>query len=140
MLTPMETLYIDGSDVSPKVSFDPFSRTLELGGYSRPENAKTFYTPLVQWINNFNEWILNAAKSGGTGEPIVFNFKFIYFNSSSAKFIYDIVAVLSSIHKNNIPINIFWYYDADDDELLETGEELSEMSSIPFNYVPVNND
>lgn len=136
----MESLYIDGSEVSPKVSFDPFSRTLELGGYSRPENAKTFYTPLVQWINDFNEWILNAAKSGGTIEPVVFNFKFIYFNSSSAKFIYDIVAVLGSMNKNKIPINIFWYYDADDDELLESGEELSEMSNIPFNYVPVNNN
>jgi len=134
----METLRIEGTNISPRVCFEPEKRTLEISGYSRPENARDYYSPLLQWIEDFNKWIINENKGEATIEPITFKFKFIYFNSSSAKFIYDIIMALNEMQKSDIPLKIYWYFDEDDDELREAGEELSEMSSVPFNYVEVN--
>jgi hypothetical protein len=136
----METLRIEGTNISPRVCFEPEKRTLEISGYSRPENARDYYAPLIHWIENFKDWVLSLVKVGDAIEPITFKFKFIYFNSSSAKFIYDIIMALNEMQKSDIPLKIYWYFDEDDDELREAGEELSEMSSVPFNYVEVNRD
>jgi hypothetical protein len=134
----METLRIEGTNISPRVCFEPQKRSLEISGYSRPENARDYYAPLLQWIEDFKDWILKTSPAGGAIEPIVFKFKYIYFNSSSAKFIYDIIMALNEMQKKDIPLKIYWYFDEDDDELREAGEELSDMSSVPFHYVEVN--
>ena len=68
-------------------------------------------------------------------QPIEFQFKLVYFNSSSAKFLYDIIIILNQIQKAKVPLNINWYYDKDDSELREAGEDLSELAQVPFNFV-----
>ena len=91
----METLRIEGTNISPKVCFEPQKRSLEISGYSRPENARDYYDPILKWIEEFKDWVLKTTAAGSTIEPISFKFKFIYFNSSSAKFIYDIIMMLN---------------------------------------------
>jgi hypothetical protein len=46
--------------------------------------------------------------------------------------------VLSEMQKSNIPIKVYWFFDEDDDELREAGEELSDMANLPFHYVEIN--
>ncbi|HOP03395.1 MAG TPA: DUF1987 domain-containing protein [Tenuifilaceae bacterium] len=134
----MDPLKIEGTNISPRVSFDNTARILELSGYSRPENVRDFYMPLLQWIEDFKDSILQNKPENSDIEPITFKFKFIYFNSSSAKFIYDIILLLSNVQKEGIPIKIYWHFDEDDDELREAGEELSEMAHVPFFFVEIN--
>ncbi|HDP54694.1 MAG TPA: DUF1987 domain-containing protein [Bacteroidetes bacterium] len=134
----METLVFEGNTVNPKVYFDPEGQILEIGGYSRPENARDFYMNLVTWLEEYKKWLLEKIKVLQTIEPVTFKFKFIYFNSSSAKFIYDIILVLSDMQKSNIPLKLYWYFDEDDDELREAGEELSDMANLPFHYVEIS--
>ncbi|PKP42044.1 MAG: hypothetical protein CVT95_12620 [Bacteroidetes bacterium HGW-Bacteroidetes-12] len=134
----METLILEGSTINPRVFFEPRERMLEISGYSRPENVRDFYMPLIQWIEEYKDWILEDQNSNESIEPITFKFKYIYFNSSSAKFIHDIMVVLGDMQKSNIPIKVYWFFDEDDDELREAGEELSDMANIPFHYVEVN--
>ncbi|MDD3567218.1 MAG: DUF1987 domain-containing protein [Bacteroidales bacterium] len=133
----METLKIDGSSVSPRVYFSAKDRLLEISGYSRPENARDFYNPLIKWIEELKDWY-KKNQSATSAEPFVFNFKYIYFNSSSAKFIFDIILQVSEIQKAGVPVNVFWYYDEDDDELREAGEELSEMAYTPLQFVEIS--
>jgi hypothetical protein len=131
----MKSLNITGSIVSPAVDFNLETRVLEISGYSRPENVRDFYFPLIQWLDDLNTSQISNKSMNNDIEPFSFKFKFVYFNSSSAKFIYDIIIMLNGFQKNGFPINIYWYYDADDDELREAGEELSDMANVPFFYV-----
>lgn len=133
----MDTLRIEGTSVTPRVFFSPKEFSLEISGYSRPENARDFYFPLLQWLERFKEWYLKS-KPADDSQVFNFKFKYIYFNSSSAKFIYDIILVLSEIQRAGVPIKIYWYFDEDDDELREAGEELSEMANVKLNYVEIN--
>ena len=134
----METLILEGSTINPRVCFEPFERTLEISGYSRPENVRDFYMPIIEWIEEYMGWILKNQNADESIEPITFKFKYIYFNSSSAKFIHDIMVVLSDMQENKIPIKVYWFFDEDDDELREAGEELSDMAKLPFHYVEIN--
>jgi len=133
----MKPLNIIGSQVTPSVFFDPETRELEISGYSRPENVRDFYFPLIQWIDDFDNFLTKAKSISSAIEPISFKFKFSYFNSSSAKFIYDIIVMLNGMQKSGIPLKIYWYYDEDDDELREAGEELSDMANVPFFFVEI---
>jgi hypothetical protein len=132
----MKPLQISGTSVSPSVNFDPDAKVLELGGYSRPENVRDFYFPIILWLEQYKEF-LKGNRLISKGEPISFRFKFIYFNSSSAKFIFDIITMLNEIQREGVPLKIYWYFDEDDDELREAGEELSDMTNVPFYYVEV---
>lgn len=131
----MKSLHLNGTAVSPTVDFNIETRLLEISGYSRPENVRDFYFPLIQWLDDLNTvWSKNRSMNLDS-ESYSFKFKFVYFNSSSAKFIYDIIILLNGFQKEGFPIKIYWYYDAEDDELREAGEELSDMANVPFSYV-----
>ena len=131
----MKSFQKTGNTVSPAVDFNLETRVLEISGYSRPENVRDFYLPIIQWLDELNAIQMNNRSMNISVEPFIFKFKFIYFNSSSAKFIYDIIILLNGFQKDGFPIKIYWYYDADDDELREAGEELSDMANVPFFYV-----
>jgi len=136
----MKSFQITGTAVSPAVDFNLETRVLEMGGYSRPENVRDFYFPIIQWLDELNSFQVNNRSMNIDIEPFSFKFKFIYFNSSSAKFIYDIIIMLNGFQKDGFPIKIYWYYDPDDDELREAGEELSDMANVPFFYVEIKRD
>lgn len=136
----MKSFHIAGNTVSPTVDFNLETRVLEIGGYSRPENVRDFYLPIIQWLDELNAIQMKNRSMNISVEPFTFKFKFIYFNSSSAKFIYDIIILLNGFQKDGFPIKIYWYYDADDDELREAGEELSDMANVPFFYVETSRE
>lgn len=129
----MNSLIIESTEISPKIEFDIDKNYYELAGESRPENVRKFYEPIISWLEEFGEFANNGTLKG----PFVFNFKFEYFNSSSAKFIMDILKSLESISQEGADLSIKWYYDEGDEDMQETGEEFSKIIEIPFEYIEV---
>lgn len=134
----MNPLKIEQTNVSPFVNLNPGLGIYVLAGYSRPENVRDFYFPVITWLEDFKNELVATKQSGKTLSQINFDFKFIYFNSSSAKFLYDIVILLNEMQKADLPVSINWHYDKDDDELKEAGEELSDMAQVPFKFIEIN--
>jgi len=120
---------------TPKVIIDKEKGYMEMEGNSIPENVRAFYNEVV---DELKDTILFWES------PDIDNLKFIvklyYFNSSSAKFIYDLLASFISLHKKGKNISVEWYYEDDDIDEKEAGEELSEMLSFPFNFHEIKTD
>jgi hypothetical protein len=131
----MKSLHINGTAVSPMVDFNLETRVLEISGYSRPENVRDFYFPLIEWLDELAKLMISNKTLNPDIDLFSFKFKFVYFNSSSAKFIYDIIILLNGFQNDGFPLKIYWYFDEEDDELREAGEELSDMANVPFYYV-----
>ncbi|OFX80150.1 MAG: hypothetical protein A2X12_01845 [Bacteroidetes bacterium GWE2_29_8] len=124
----MNTLRIESTEISPKIVYDANKYHFEIIGESRPENVREFYDPVIEWMDNFiNE--INIEKE------LNFDFKLEYFNSSSAKYILDILYKLTEYNAKGLIITINWYYEDGDDDMLEAGQEMSRMVSFKFNYV-----
>jgi len=88
----MKKLNIAATEKSPKVIFDPDHNLFEMEGNSRPENVRDFYYPIIETLNSFFEkYIAKKDFDLKNEKPFKFNFKLDYFNSSSAKFISDIL-------------------------------------------------
>lgn len=131
----MKPLYVEESGATPKVVLDAEKNDFLMQGCSRPEDVRAFYYPIINWLTDFSDTIDDSAISRFKDYPLVFNFKFDYFNSSSAKFILDILLLLNEIYKKEINIVIRWHYDTADDDMREVGEELSDVVDFNFEYI-----
>lgn len=115
---------------SPQVILDPADNRFEFSGESRPENVRSFYMPILEWMEQFA-----TACSKKKGVSFEFNFNFEYFNSTSAKYILDIFKVLHTIQSDGSKVSVRWHYEEDDEDMYEVGVEMSRMSGLSFDYV-----
>jgi hypothetical protein len=132
----MDSLIIAPTEDSPEVRFTPTSNRLIISGESRPENAGKFYTPVINWIQQFESILYWRKNEGGDKSQIIFEFRLDYFNSTSAKYILDIIFSIKKLIVQKYDVVIEWHYDKRDDDMLDAGKEFSEMVDIPFKVVP----
>lgn len=126
----MESLFVSKAEFTPMFHYDVELHRLEVAGFSRPEDVRGFYHPLFSWFESHKEAIQSRLLSL-TKLTVVF--KLTYFNSASSKCILDIVLLLNSIYRNRIVVE--WHYEEEDEDMLESGQELSEAVEIPFEYI-----
>ncbi|MDX1904493.1 MAG: DUF1987 domain-containing protein [Thermonemataceae bacterium] len=114
----MENLIIEPTNKTPRVNFNAISGKMELSGRSIPENAFQFYDELSRWLDDYSK---TPAKE------TVFNFKLEYFNTSSSMYVLGILKKLERMHLEGKKITICWYYDIEDEDMLQTGEDLKQI-------------
>lgn len=132
----MDSLIIEATEDSPKILFDTASNRFTISGESRPENAGKFYSPVINWIVKFEETTLAVKKSENKeSSPLVFVFKLDYFNSTSAKYIMDILLILKKFAEQGYKINVEWHYDKRDDDMLDAGNEFSDTVDLKFDFI-----
>lgn len=122
----MEKISIDGSQKLPTVNFDPDKGLIEIRGKSIPENPKDFYQPLIDWVEEY---------SGNPNKITTVNIKLEYFNTSSSKWILNIFKRIVPIYKDGNDVVINWYYDENDEDIYESGEDYQSIVKIPFNII-----
>ena len=132
----MEPLIIEATDKTPGIILDPYNDLFEISGNSRPENVSEFYYPVITWLIEFEKEVLDKKIiKFDKKHPLNFNINMNYFNSSSAKFLYDVMSELIRFHKNGHVIRILWYFDEDDEDMKYAGEEMSELLEVPFQFI-----
>ncbi|MDR1667768.1 MAG: DUF1987 domain-containing protein [Bacteroidales bacterium] len=124
----MDTLLIEGTQKTPTVRFDASKGLVEIKGRSIPENSIEFYRPLVEWLEKY----ATEAKS-----QTQVNIQLEYFNTSSSKCILDVFKKLEAIHKANSGVTINWFYDQDDEDMLEAGQDYESIIRVPFKMMEV---
>jgi hypothetical protein len=117
----VEVLNIEGTDDSPQVIFDAKNGIFEISGRSFPEDSAEFYSRVLTWIDSYQK-APNAES--------MFVFKLEYSNTSSSKFILDVLLALRKVKG----IKITWCAQEDDEDMLETGKEFSDQAGMPFEF------
>jgi hypothetical protein len=118
MNAPSENLIIPATARTPAVSFDFGAHHLKLIGESYPEDVTDFYNPVFAALDRY----LTELGKG----KCRFDFELIYLNSSSAKAIMMLMDKLDAAAASGANIDVFWFYDAEDDNMQELGEEFGE--------------
>ena len=131
----MNRLKIEGSEDTPAVLLDPGSNEFKLSGESRPENTAAFFAPVLTWMSEFETDLLRRRKEKTDISQIRFAFSFEYFNSTSAKYIMDILRKLQDLHKHKFDVVVEWHYVSYDEDMLEAGQEWAKLIHIPFEYI-----
>ena len=122
----MEILKIESSEDNPRIVLDRESNILEISGRSLPEDVNTFYEPMMSWIEEYAKDPLDVT---------VFSFKLTYFNTASSKIILDILTHFEEMIEEGHKVMVRWHYLEEDEDMLEAGEEYSEMVDVLFEMV-----
>ena len=125
----MENLIIKGSANAffiPSVNFNAETGILEISGESYLEDTRSFYIPLVSWIEQY----IKEAK-----RPISLNFRLSYYNTSSSRCIMELFYPLKEYQEEGGEVSIYWYYNEDDIEVQEEIEDFEIESGLKINLV-----
>ena len=122
----MTNIIIEKTDSLPGVNFDITSIRLLVNGRSIPENAFTFYTPLITWINDFYSKNSFNTKVEASTIDITCD----YFNSSSAKMFLYMFEALANYQKEGHLIDINWFVSKEDEEIIDMIDDIRLISEI----------
>lgn len=128
----MDNLIIEGSNHTPDVNFNSDTGTLALKGRSTPENSIEFYRPLLEWLDQYEA----NAKTDKTTLKIQLE----YFNTSSSKCILDIFKKVNALYKAGLNVNVNWYYEEEDEDMQEAGEDYSDLLDVPFEIIELEEE
>ncbi len=120
----LEKLEIPEEIDTPYICLDPETGVCEIKGKSYPEDITAFYSQVLDW---FDEYSLLGK------EDIVLSMDLTYFNSSSQKMYTEIFGRLMDTPNFNVKIK--WYYDEDDDEILENGKIYQNLTDLEFEFI-----
>ena len=123
----MEQLSIEETPKTPKIQLDPVQGLLEIKGRSNPENSVEFFRPVMDWVDEYVKEPLQKS---------TVNIQLEHFNTSSSKMILDILKRLEVLLDAKHEVIVNWYYEDDDEEILEAGETYESMSELPFLMIP----
>jgi hypothetical protein len=133
----MENLFLAPTVTTPEILFSVEENIFRVSGTSMPEDVRAIYIPVIEWIKQLADNIIDGKIGKYTTEnPFRFQVDLKYFNSSSAKFLYDILIEVKRLHTSSIPAIVEWYYEHDDLDLWEAGNDLSILVEMQFTYIP----
>jgi hypothetical protein len=118
----MSTIQLEGTVKTPRVAFHDAPLSMEVSGRSIPENSIAFYTPLLDWVDEH-------LKGGGSLEVSI---RLEYFNTSSSKCLMDL---LKRVEQSPAEATVLWYYEEEDEDMLEAGEDYDAIIDLPFRLI-----
>ena len=125
----MRSLYLKSTEDTPEIYFNVEEDKYVISGRSLPENVIEFYKPVFLWLDDFNKFPMDTSEA-------VFIFKLYYFNTASSKVVQDLIVYLDKLYRNGKHVKIMWYFDTDDEDIIDSGNEFQEMVSLPFEMLP----
>ncbi len=122
----MENLRVDKTIKTPNIQFDYQAGELLIEGISIPENTVDFYKEVLDWVTNYQK------KPQPQTNLIL---KLEYFNTSTSVVLLNLFKMFSQIE--NSELKIVWYYEKDDVEMEEVGEDYQNIVKVPFELVSI---
>jgi hypothetical protein len=115
----MKTI-LEPTQKTPGIYIDESQYQLVIKGRLIPENPEIFFEDLKShftlFYKKFNETILK--------------FDLEYFNTGAARYLYRFFVEI----KESQDISIIWVYEADDEDILESGKEFEELTGLQFDF------
>lgn len=111
----MENFIVEGKKETPEFIIDVEKHRIKLIGKSLPENAYSFYDPILNKVKEYVKEYMDFNT--------IFDFKLEYVNTSSSKMLKHLLEFLSPIGDK---LYVNWYYEEDDEDIMEMGQIYSE--------------
>lgn len=134
----MQPLHIAPSAYTPEIDFNPEGGLLSISGHSSPEDVRSLYNPIIDWLRGFHQQITEKEYCFNKEKPLIMKVDLSYFNSSSAKFLFDIINEIKKIRETGNRVVIQWIYDREDTDMKEAGKDIALLVNMDFEYIPKN--
>jgi hypothetical protein len=96
----------------------------KLIGRSTDESVSDYYCTIIDDIKNYNK-----------SKNISFHIDMDYYNTRTSIYLKDIFNVLKQFNNNGIDVVVNWYYYVDDTDMVECGQDYSDLIGLNFNII-----
>ncbi|MEA2042455.1 MAG: SiaB family protein kinase [Bacteroidota bacterium] len=110
---------------TPEIILNADKGIFSFFGRSIPENAVSFYQPVIEWLNDYSESPLKNTD---------IHFNFDYFNTASAKQLAKIMLAIESISKHD-SVTVKWHYNYGDTDMYADGMRYRELLDINIEMI-----
>ena len=124
----MDSFNLLPTNETPEVSLNASKGLFTFKGKSYPENVNEFYEPILRYIQ---EYTLQPQ------EKTTLEFNWLYFNTATSKIIVKLILELKAVKANGKHFQIRWLCKANDDLMLEKGEEFKDLLDVDFSIIHV---
>lgn len=126
-------MHLPPTDKTPEIILDTDKSLFQIKGNCLPENIREFSQDVTEKLDAY----LVELKPELQEHPFRLVFRLGYFNSAAAKFIADVLIMADTYNRQGISTRIYWYFDEDDLDMLEAGEEIAKMVGVEMEFVAV---
>ena len=133
----MKVINIKQTDKTPEIILDTDKQVFQIKGNCLPENIREFSRQVLVSYEDYLKTLHCITDNKSSAGAFRIHFRLGYFNSAAAKFISDILTLSHGYAQKGCNIKIYWYFDDDDHDMLEAGEEISQMVNVPMEYIAV---
>ena len=120
-------LILKATAKTPYINFNAELGSLQIHGYSLPENSFEFYDPILKWLDKY---ILSP------NEKTKLDVRLVVLNTSSSKMFIDIFRKINKlVENNNSEVSVVWYYEIDDEDMHEMAIQYEEISKASFKII-----
>jgi len=121
-----DLLFIKGTEKSPEINFDKEKGIFKISGISYSEEVYKIYTMAIEWLQGYFE---------SPNENTELEFDMDYMNSTSVLQIALIMKILKDNVEKGANISVKWYFDKNNIDMEEQGEDLSNLFGLKFNLI-----
>ena len=125
----MNDFSLPGSQSTPAIQSDWAAGSISMQGDSYPENSFELFHPVFDWIERF---LAEAER------PLSLELRLLYLNTSSIKAMMEIFDLLEGAHQQGKSVAVNWYYDRQNERVVELAEEFKEVCTFPFSILSHN--
>ncbi len=123
----MSPLFIQGDRSLPSVDFNLTTGRLSITGRCIPENVLEAFAPMLDWLDGFCTLSPKA---------VVLDIRLEYFNSTSVSRLSTVVRKVADLRAKGTQVTINWHYEEDDEDMMESGNDIIEAFHVPMRLVP----
>jgi hypothetical protein len=116
------------TDTTPEVLFNP-AGIIKIKGRALVVNNTEVPEQMMKWLD---EYLENPA------EITTVIIAVEYLNSFSTSVLVSILKKLTQVIMRSKKLVIHWYYEEDDEDILERGEYIASTFNIPINFILTN--
>ncbi len=122
----MQKLIIKKTEETPAIILNPQKETFQFVATSWPENAKDFYQPVYNWID---EYFKNSPLS-----TTVFQFRLDYINTASSKQIAKILSLIRQYSTEN-DVKVQWFFEKEDFDMSKEGKRFAQILDLDIEFI-----
>ncbi|MCU0434894.1 MAG: DUF1987 domain-containing protein [Bacteroidia bacterium] len=120
-------LHIPETRSTPEIHFDADNDIYLIRGRSIPPDASSFFYPLDKWVE--------ALAATGSARPVNIRIRLEHLNTGTIRSLLTIFSKLLRVREKGTQVNFEWYYNEEDEDLVDKGEEMSLILDVPFRYI-----
>jgi hypothetical protein len=121
----LKDLYIASTDKSPEISMN-IDGMIRIGGRGLAINKTEITDNVLDWIDNYVK---------APAEITYVKFYFEYLNSFTTTTVVAALKKLSQVMLKSCKLKIIWYYEDDDEDIVERGEYIAAALQMPIEFV-----